>query len=355
MIISGVTSGATVEASAVHTIRTSLSRLLRIDLPIVQAPIGDATSPALAAAVSNAGGLGMLAVSFEDIDAIRRSIRETRSLTDRPFGVNLILRWPQEERLKVCLEEGVEVVSFFWGDPSPHVEAVHSVGARVMHTISSANEARQAVDAGVDIIVAQGWEAGGHVWGEVATLPLVPRVADAVFPTPVVAAGGIADGRGIAAVLALGAAGAWVGTRFLMSEEALVPSAYRELLARASETDTVYSRVFDGGWPDAPHRALRNSTIKRWEKAGRPPSGRRPGEGEAIASFATSEPVQRYADVHPVSGMVGELEALALYAGQSVGLVTRTQRAGEIVGELADETVRVLERGAHLVERTEEA
>ncbi len=154
------------ESSVVRTIRTSLSQLLRIDLPIVQAPIGDATSPALAAAVSNAGGLGTLAMSFEGIDAMRQSIRETRSLTNHPFGVNLILNWPQEERLKVCLEEGVGVVSFFWGDPSPYVKAIHSVGARVMHTISSAKEARQAVDAGVDIIVAQGWEAGGHVWGE---------------------------------------------------------------------------------------------------------------------------------------------------------------------------------------------
>jgi nitronate monooxygenase len=183
------------------------------------------------------------------------------------------------------------------------------------------------VDAGVDVVVAQGWEAGGHVWGEVATLPLVPRVVDAVYPTPVVAAGGIADGRGVAAVLALGAAGAWIGTRFLMSEEALAPPTYRELLMRACEADTVYSRIFDQGWPNAPHRALRNSTIKRWEEAGCPPSGRRPGEGETIAAFPGGEPVQRYADVHPVSGMIGELEALALYAGQSVGLVTRTQTA----------------------------
>jgi NAD(P)H-dependent flavin oxidoreductase YrpB (nitropropane dioxygenase family) len=334
----------------IRTIQTSLTQVLRINLPIVQAPIGDATCPALAAAVSNAGGLGMLALSLADADTIRRSISQTRNLTDRPFGVNLILEWPQGERLQACLEEGVEVVSFFWGDPSPHVEAVHSADARVMHTVSSAEEARRVVDAGVDVVVAQGWEAGGHIWGEVATMPLVPRIVDVIHPTPVVAAGGIADGRGVAAVLALGASGAWIGTRFLMSEEALVPSAYRELLMRASETDTVYSRVFDKGWPDAPHRALRNSTIKHWEEAGRAPSGQRPGEGEDIAAFADGEPVQRYADVHPVSDMVGDLEALALYAGQSVGLVARTQPAGEIVRDLADETTRILEQGARLVE-----
>jgi nitronate monooxygenase len=342
------------EASTMRTIRTSLNQLLRINTPIVQAPIGDATCPALAAAVSNAGGLGLLALSLQDVGTIRRLIEETRKLTDRPFGANLILEWPQEERLRACLEGGVEVVSFFWGDPSPLVEIVHSTGAQVMHTVSSAGEARRVVDAGVDVVVAQGWEAGGHVWGEVATLPLVPRVVDAVYPTPVVAAGGIADGRGVAAVLALGAAGAWIGTRFLMSEEALAPPTYRELLMRACEADTVYSRIFDQSWPNAPHRALRNSTIKRWEEAGCPPSGRRPGEGETIAAFPGGEPVQRYADVHPVSGMIGELEALALYAGQSVGLVTRTQTAEEIVRELVDEAAQILEQGARLVEHKED-
>jgi nitronate monooxygenase len=191
---------------------TPLCRLLGIALPIIQAPIGNATCPALVAAVSNAGGLGMLSVTWRDVATIRQMIREIRQLTDRPFGINLVLHWPPEERLNACLEEGVPVVSFFWGDPSPYIPVVHAAGAMAMQTIGSAAEARRMRDAGIDILVAQGWEAGGHVWGQVATLPLVPRVVDAVAPAPVVAAGGIADGRGIAAALALGAAGAWHGS-----------------------------------------------------------------------------------------------------------------------------------------------
>lgn len=165
-------------------LQTSLCALLNIELPIIQAPIGGAATPALAAAVSNAGGLGMLPLTWHSPEGVRRVIRQTRQLTDRPFGVNLILQWPQEERLKVCLEEGVPVVSFFWGDPSLYVAAAHTAGSLVMHTVGSAVEARRVRDAGVDIIVAQGWEAGGHVWGQVATLPLVPCVVDAVAPTP---------------------------------------------------------------------------------------------------------------------------------------------------------------------------
>src|SRR5204862_1663663 len=125
----------------------------------------------------------------------------------------------------------------------------------------------RVVAAGGDIVVAQGWEAGGHVWGRVATMPLVPRVVDAVRPTPVVAAGGIADGRGVAAALVLGAAGAWLGTRFLASEEIFIHPDYRERVLRAAETDTSYTTLFDVGWEDAPHRTLRNRTLEAWEAA----------------------------------------------------------------------------------------
>ena len=291
--------------------QTSLTRLLNIDLPIVQAPIGSATCPALTAAVSNAGGLGMLAVTWRSLDEVRQVIRETHRLTARPLR---------------------------------YIEPVHTAGALVMHTVASAAEARQAVDAGVDIIVAQGWEAGGHVLGKVATLPLVPSVVDAVAPIPVLAAGGIADGRGIAAALALGAGGVWIGTRFLVSEEAAVHPSYKEMLLHAAETDAVYSGVFDVGWADAPHRVLRNSTLSQWEAAGCPPSGQRPGEGEVIVVFADGRPVVRYSDVIPLPGMTGEVEALAVYAGQSTGLVSCIQPARDIVMELAQQAVQTLRR-----------
>lgn len=324
------------------TFTTSLCHLLHIDVPIVQAPIGSATTPALAAAVSNAGGLGILAVTWQSPDVIRHMIRETHSLTNRPFGVNLVLQWNQEERLRVCLEEGVAVVSFFWGNPSPYIASVHAAGAFVMHTVASAAEAKQARDMGVDVCVAQGWEAGGHVWGQVGTFPLVPCVVDAVAPLPVLAAGGIADGRGIAAALILGAAGVWLGTRFLASAEARIHPLYREKILHATETDTVYSRLFDEGWPNAPHRALRNSTIMQWEASGFPQTGERPGEGEIIATTADGKPIARYSDVLPQPGMEGDMEALALYAGQSVGLISDIQPAGDVLKRLVDETIQAL-------------
>jgi nitronate monooxygenase len=330
-------------------LQTSLCDLLNIGLPIIQAPMGGAATPALAAAVSNAGGLGMLPLTFDEPETVRDLIRQMHQLTARPFGVNLILQWPQEERLQVCLEEGVPVVSFFWGDPSPYVPALHAAGSLVMQTVGSAAEARRVRDAGIDILVAQGWEAGGHVWGQVATMPLVPRVVDAVAPAPVVAAGGIADGRGLAAALALGAAGAWIGTRFLASQEANVHLLYKEKVLQAAETDTVYSRLFDGGWPDAPLRTLRNSTVTNWEASGSPPSGERPSEGEVIATWADGSPVMRYSADLPKPEVTGEVEAMALYAGQSVGLVTRLQSAGDIVKELADEAIRTLQRCVQLL------
>ena len=330
-------------------LQTSLCSLLNIELPIVQAPMGGVVSPALAAAVSNAGGLGMLPLTWHNIEEVRRVIRQTRQLTDRPFGVNLILHWPQQERLKVCLEEGIRVVSFFWGDPSPYIAAVHAAGSLVMHTVGSAAEASQVRDGGVDILVAQGWEAGGHVWSQVATLPLVPCVVDAVAPAPVVAAGGIADGRGLAAVLALGAAGARMGTRFLASQEADAHPVYKQKVLQAAETDTVYSLLFDGDWPDAPHRTLHNTTFTNWEASGSPPSGARPSEGEVIATWADGSPVMRYSAEVPKPEVTGEVEAMALYAGQSVGLVSRLQSAHDIVKDVADEAVRTLQQCVKLL------
>lgn len=318
--------------------KTALCERLGIELPIIQAPMGGAAGPALAAAVSNAGGLGMLALSRADIETMQGRIRETRALTSRPFGVNLILEFPQEERLAACLDDGVTIISFFWRDPASLVSRAKAGGAVVLHTVGSADEAKRAVDCGVDIVVAQGWEAGGHVRGMVATMPLVPTVVDAVRPTPVVAAGGIADGRGLAAVLALGAAGAWIGTRFLASHEAAIHRRYQELLLQANETDTVYlGNLFDIRWPNAPHRTLRNKTVEAWEAAGRPASGQRPGEGEVIATSRSSGPIVRYQSYTPGADAEGDIDALSLWAGQGVGLVSKLQPAGDIVREIAEE------------------
>jgi NAD(P)H-dependent flavin oxidoreductase YrpB (nitropropane dioxygenase family) len=323
--------------------KTALCTRLGIEFPIIQAPMGGAVGPALAAAVSNAGGLGMLVLWRANEEAMRRQIKEVRALTSRPFGVNLNLDFPQEERLAICLEEGVPIISFFWQDPSALVPRAKSGSAIVMHTVGSAADAKRAVDCGVDIVVAQGWEAGGHLRGTVATMPLIPAVVDAVSPTPVVAAGGIADGRGLAAVLALGAAGAWIGTRFLASHEAAIHTRYRERLLEANESDTVYlENLFDVGWPNAPHRTLRNQTVDVWEAAGRPSSGKRPGQGEVIATSRSIGPIVRYQSYTPGSDAEGDIDAMSLWAGQSVGLVSRLQSARDIVHEVVDEAQLIL-------------
>ena len=200
-------------------------------------------------------------------------------------------------------------MSLFWGDPSPYLDEIREGRARSLFTASSAMEARQAAEMGAEVIVAQGFEAGGHVRGVVSTLPLVPAVVDAVSPVPVIAAGGIADGRGLAAALALGAAGVWLGTRFVASEEAGLHSAYKARIAAAVETDTVYSSVFDVGW-HPPHWGERNGAIRLWQEAGSPASGARPGEGEAVAARADGGAFVRYSVDDPRPEMTGDVEAL---------------------------------------------
>ncbi len=314
---------------------SQLCQLLDIEVPIIQAPIGNASSPGLVAAVCEAGALGMLSVTWRSLADVRRVIREVRERTARPFGVNLVLQWPQDERLDVCLEEGARIVSFFWGDPVRYAGRVHQAGGHVMHTVGSAAEARRRVDDGADVIVAQGFEAGGHVCGQVSTMALVPAVADVIGPVPVVAAGGISDARGIAAAMALGAAGAWMGTRFVATRESGAHPAYKRAVLEAVETDTVYTHTFDGGWPGAPHRVLRNSTITRSESAG---AAGRPGEGEVIGHYAGGAPVYRYGADEPLAGMDGQVEAMALYAGQSAALVHDVPAAAGLVRGLVSQS-----------------
>jgi len=287
----------------------------------------------LAAAVSNAGALGMVTLTWSaDAGAV---VRETAALTSRPFGGNFVLTSDHHRDLDQALEAGLKIVSFMWGDPSSYIKAVHDAGGIVLHTVGSAKEARQAVASGADVIVAQGWEAGGHVWGKVATLPLVPAVVDAVAPVPVIAAGGIGDARGVAAVLALGAQAAWLGTRFLLAEEMPIHEDYRRRLIAADETDPQwYPNLYDVGWPDSPHRALRNSTARAWDAAGRPPDSQRPGAGDVIAHFASGEGIVRYEPAPPMVGTTGDIEALSMWAGQSVALARQPQSAAEIVTEL---------------------
>lgn len=329
-------------------LKTRLTDMLGLEVPIIQAPIGSATCSALAANVANAGALGMLAITWRDEAATRKVITETNHRTDGVFGVNIVADSdakdiPTETHIEVCLDEGIDIFSFSFGDAAPYIEQIHSHDGTILQTVGSAAEAKTAVDAGVDILVAQGWEAGGHVQSEVATLPLVPRIVDAVPDTPVIAAGGIAGGRGIAAVLTLGAGGAWLGTRFLATEEAHVHRLYRQRVLEADETETVYSALFDEGWPDVPHRVIENTTVTDWKAAGHPKT-ERPGEGEVVAETDDGTPIRRYEDSLAVPGMSGAVEELPLYAGQSAGLTHEVQPADELVTTLTEETIEALER-----------
>ena len=201
--------------------------------------------------------------------------------------------------------------------------------------VGSIGEAKRAADAGFDLIVAQGREAGGHVCGHIGTMALLPQVVDAIAPLPVLAAGGIADHRGVAAAAALGAAGVWVGTRFLAATEANIHDDYRARVIACSGDDTLYSQLFDIGWPKAPLRTLKNTTTWLWEDAGRPVAPNRPGEGEVVARRADGTEIPRYFFGSPTRDITAGAEAMALYAGEAVGLVRRTSPAAEIVAELA--------------------
>lgn len=305
--------------------------------------MGGAAGPDLVAAVSNSGGFGVIPLWRKSVDQVRDDIAQTRAKTDRNFAVNLNLSFPYGDALAACIEEQVFAVSLFWGHEPSAIEIAKKGGLVVMSSVGTAEEAKQAADAGADVIVAQGWEAGGHVWGNVTTMALVPAVVDAV-DVPVVAAGGIADGRGIAAALMLGASGAWIGTRFLAAKEATIHETYRQAILNASESETEwFSKLFEVAWPDAPHRALSNSTSQVWNSAGRPSPGNRPSEGDVIGHGPTGDPVLRYQSYTPHPATTGDIEAMSMWAGQGVSLVRSQASAAEIVEEIYLEAVKTIQ------------
>jgi NAD(P)H-dependent flavin oxidoreductase YrpB (nitropropane dioxygenase family) len=273
----------------------------------------------------------------KDLDLTREYIRQTKKLTDKPFAVNLVLDFEQEDRIQICIEEKVPIVSFFWGDSSQFIAQLKKNNIIVCQTVGNSSEAIDYEKKGVDFLLAQGWETGGHVWGTVATSVLIPSIVDKV-KIPVVATGGIADGRGILAAISLGADGVCMGTRFLMSNEANVNPIYQELINNASENDTIHvQRLFNIGWDNAPHRIIKNSTTEIWEKVGKPNVGNRPNENEIIAHKQNGQPILRYSDDGPIAGTTGNVEALALYAGQTVGLISSVKTASQIMADLVSE------------------
>lgn len=318
-------------------IRTRLTELFDLEYPIVLAPMAGVSGGQLAAAVSNAGGLGLVGGGYGDPAWLRAQLEIVRRETDRPWGVGFIIWHAEPDAVELALSYRPDVVFLSFGDPRRYAEQVKAAGALLICQVQEVAAARDAVAAGADIVVAQGTEAGGH-GAQRATLPLVPAVVDAVDPVPVLAAGGIADGRGLAAALMLGAAGAVVGTRFLVSQESLLPSAAKALLCAAGAGDTVRTRVFDMvrdyQWPDAfTGRALRNPYLERWHG----------NEAELGAVLADEQ--ARYARAVAEE----DFETGAVFVGEGIDLVRDVVGAGELVRRMGGEAESRLRRGSAFV------
>jgi nitronate monooxygenase len=313
-------------------LETRFTALLGCSLPVQLAGMGRIGTPQLAAAVTNAGGLGMLPggtarAALEDL------LEELGSLTSGPFGVNFLVPFLDIESVEAAAARA-GLVEFFYAEPDARlVEHVHAGGSLAAWQVGSAVEARAAEEAGCDLVVAQGMEAGGHVRGRVRLFPLLEQVRDAV-EVAVVAAGGIASGRDMAAALAAGADAVRVGTRFVAAIESAAHPRYVDALLRAGAGDTVLTEAFGHDWPHAPHRVLR-SCVEAAKSATE--------EVVALAVEGDEEiPVERWSSTPPSANVRGRVEAMALYAGESVAAVTREQPAAEIVRELVVEAAALL-------------
>jgi nitronate monooxygenase len=332
-------------------LRTKICELFGIQFPIISAGMGAGTAGAdLAAAVSEAGGLGTIGLACFGPEGIQNEVAAARAKTAKSLAVNLLVPFLQPGVVEIVTRTPIQVITFFWGDPREQSEAIRAaqtVGIKVIWQCGSPEEASWAKDAGVDAVMAQGFEAGGHVRGTTTTLALIPEVRSAIGEMPLIAAGGIADGRGLAAVLALGADGAALGTRFLASHEAAAQPEYKQRVLAANARDTFYTTLYDIGWPDAPHRVLRTKLVDRWEAAGRPPSGKRPGEGESDLRLRRSDlqfPLVNYTVATPTDYLEGDIEGMAFYAGQSCSIVHEILPAGDIVRRIVAQAQAVIDQ-----------
>jgi len=324
-------------------LRTRLCDIFGIDYPIISAGMGGVALAELAAAVSEAGGLGTLGLGGMGREGILNEISSARSRTSKPLAANVLLPFLPKGMLEAIMDAPIQAVTFFWGEPSDYresIERLHRRHIKVIWQCGSTDEARSAVASGVDAVMAQGFEAGGHVRGVATTCVLIPEIRDVIGDTPLIAAGGIADGRGLAAALALGADGAAFGTRFLASNESSAHKEYKQRITAAHATDTIHTTLFDVGWPDAPHRVLRTAIVEEWERAGSPESGKRPGEGKTIAESRRPEfqvPLVNFTVMCPTDYVEGDLGGMPFYAGQSCGVVREVLPAGEIVRRIVAE------------------
>jgi len=325
-----------------RALRTELCDRLGIDVPVIQAGMGFVARGELCAAVSQAGGLGMIGSASLTADGLRDEIRKVKALTDRPFGVDVLFaRRPRgdgrftsevEAFLDVVFQERIAVLASGLGDPRTAIPRAHELGMTVMALVGNTRNARRVAESGVDIVVAQGYDGGGHT-GRVGTMTLLPAVLDAV-DLPVVAAGGIADGRGVAGALAMGAVGVWVGTRFVASEEATAHEKYKARITDIDDEGTIRTRCFSG----KPCRMIRNRTTEAWEA---PELQQRiepfPRQFAVVAEWLGEDP-------YIAGRREGKVEVGALAAGQSSVLIDRVEPARVILERMVHEAEEAFER-----------
>ena len=316
-------------------IHTRICDLLGIAHPIVLGGMGTATTAPLVAAVSNAGGFGTLGTSAFNAATLDTEIASIRERTGKPFGINHLLFQIQEEMFTVTLGAKPTVAAFAWArkdqDLHAYFQRAHDAGAKVMYMAGEVTEATRAAEAGADVIVAQGTEAGGHV-GWMASLPLVPMMVKAVAPLPVLCAGGIADGRGLAAALALGAEGVLLGTRFMATPEAPIHPNFKQAIVKSDGHDTALTEIPDIAsqrvWPGAMSRAQRNKFIERWS-----------GREWALRQNARAVGKQVLA-----ARAAGDVDNASLSFGQDAGLIDSIKSVREVVQEIVRDAEEIIQR-----------
>lgn len=295
---------------------TALTKLLNISYPIMQGGMAWVAEHTLAAAVSNAGGLGIVAAANAPVEVVREEIRKTRELTDKPFGVNIMLLSPYAQEIaNLVVEEQIPVVTTGAGNPGPYMKQWKEAGIKVIPVVASVALAKLMQRAGADAVIAEGCESGGHI-GETTTMALVPQVVDGVS-IPVIAAGGIADGRGLAAARMLGAAGVQMGTRFLAAKECVIHDNYKKKVIKASDIDTAVTGRSTGH----PVRQLRNRMTKKYLEMEK--EGTSFEELELLTLGSLRRAVQE-----------GDTDGGSMMAGQIAGLVKQEQSCQEILEEI---------------------
>lgn len=306
--------------------KTKITELLGIEYPVIQGGMAWVAEASLAAAVSDAGGLGLIAAAAASAEWVREQIKKVREMTDRPFGVNIMLMSPEVDQVaKVIVEEKVPIVTTGAGSPEKYMADWKAAGVKVIPVVASTALARRMERCGADAVVAEGTEAGGHI-GEITTMTLVPQVADAV-EIPVIAAGGIADGRGMAAVFMLGAEGVQVGTAFAASRESVIHQNYKDSILRAKDIDT---RV-TGRTTGHPIRVLRNDMSRKYlemEKSG--------ADFEALEALTLGGLRKAVQD--------GDTRNGSLMAGQSAGLVKESLSCREIISRMVSRAEDLMSR-----------